>query len=107
MVWEIARVGETPRSLFWCQKIKRKGEFLAKIRYRQVHWCSALFCRTSPEQAKIPQNSPNFRVFDISGQTRVGGTPPPILGPYKPKKVVILREKSPFAGFLNLGKNSW
>ena len=65
MVWEKARVGGTPPSLFWGQRIQRKLEFLSKIPYRQVHWCAALFCRTTPEQAKIPQNRPNFRVFNF------------------------------------------
>ena len=36
------------------QRIQKKLEFLSKILYRQVHWCAALFCRTSPEEAKIP-----------------------------------------------------
>ena len=49
--WENARVEGTPPSLFWGQRIQRKGEFLAKILYRQVQWFAALFCRTSPEQA--------------------------------------------------------
>ena len=65
MVWEKARMGGTPPSLFWGQRIQRKLEFLSKILYRQVHWCAALFCRTSPEEAKIPQNRSNFKVFDI------------------------------------------
>ena len=81
MVWEKARVGGTPPSLFWGQRIQRKLEFLSKILYRQVHWCAALFCRTSPEQAKIPQNRPNFRVFHFLDKIQVGGPPPPILGP--------------------------
>ena len=48
MVWEKGRVGRTPPSIFWGQRIQRKFEFLSKILYRQVHWCAALFCRTSP-----------------------------------------------------------
>ena len=76
MVWEKARVGGTPQSLFWGQREKRKFEFLPKILYRQVHWCAALFCKTSPEQAKIPQNRPNFKVFDIFGRNSGGRTPP-------------------------------
>ena len=63
MVWEKARVGGTTPSLFWGWRIQRKMEILWKILYRQVHWCAALFCRTSPEQAKIPQNRPNFKGF--------------------------------------------
>ena len=81
MVWDKARVGGTPPSLFWGRRIQRKLEFLSKILYRQVHWCAALFCRTSPEQAKIPQNRPNFRVFDIFGHNSGKRTPPPILVP--------------------------
>ena len=75
-------MGRTPPSAFWGKRIPTKGQFLSKILYRQVHWCAALFCRTSPEQAKIPQNRPNFRVFDIFGQ-KPGrrNSPPPILGP--------------------------
>ena len=74
-------MGRTPPSVFWGKRIPTKGQFLSKILYRQVHWCAALFCRTSPEQAKIPQNRPNFRVFDIFGQ-KPGrrNPPPPILG---------------------------
>ena len=68
MVWEKARVGRNPPSVFWGQRIQRKLEFLSKMLYRQVHWCAALFCRTSLQQAKIPQNRPNFRVCDIFGQ---------------------------------------
>ena len=79
MVWEKARVGGTPPSLFWGQGIQRKLEFLSKVLYRQVQWCAALFCRTSPEQAKIPQNRPHFRVFDICGQQSGRRTPPPFL----------------------------
>ena len=81
MVWKKARVGGTPPSLFWGQRIQRKLEFLSKILYRQVPWCAALFCRTSPEQAKIPQNRPNFRVLIFLDKIRVGGPPPPILEP--------------------------
>ena len=81
MVWEQALVGGTPSSLFWGQETQRKLEFLLKILYRQVHWCAALFCRTNPEQAKIPQNKPNFRVFDTFGQDSGRRTPAPILGP--------------------------
>ena len=51
-------------------------EFLSKILYRQVPWFAALFCRTSPEQAKIPQNRPNFRVLIFLDKIRVGGPPP-------------------------------
>ena len=75
-------MGKTPPSVFWGKRIPTKGQFLSKILYRQVHWCAALFCRTSPEQAKIPQNRPNFRVFDIFGQKPGRRNPlPPILGP--------------------------
>ena len=80
MVWEKAPVAGTPPSLFWGQRIQRKLEFLSKIPYRQVHWCAALFCRTSPEEAKIPQNRPNFKVSDISGQGSGKTTPPPYFG---------------------------
>ena len=76
MVWEKGRVGGMPASLFWGQKIQRKLEFLSKILYEQVHWCAALFCRTSPEQAKIPHNRPHFRVCDIFGQNSGRRTPP-------------------------------
>ena len=78
MVWEKARVGGTTPSLFRGQRIQRKLEFLSKILHRQVHWCAALFCRTSPEQAKIPQNRPKFRVFDILGQKSGRRTPAPL-----------------------------
>ena len=81
MVWEKARVGGTPRSLFWGQKIRRKLEFWSEILYRQVHWCAALFCRTSPEEANIPQNRPNSKFFDVFGQDLGRRTTPPILGP--------------------------
>ena len=62
MVWQKARVGGTPPSVFWGKRLRTKGQFRSNIPHRQVHWCAALFCRTSPEQAKIPQNRPNFRV---------------------------------------------
>ena len=81
MAWEKARVGGTPPFLFWGQRIQRNFEFLSKILYRQVHWCAAPLCRTNPERAKIPKNRPNFKVFDIFGQTSGRRTPPPILGP--------------------------
>ena len=86
MVWEKARVGGTLPSLFLSQRIPREGEFLSKILYRHVHGCTALFCRTSPEQTKIPQNRPNFRVCDILEQESGRRTPPHILGPQKRKK---------------------
>ena len=76
IIWGKARMRGTPPSVFWGKRIPTKGQFLSKILYRQVHWCAALFCRTSPEQAKIPQNTPNFKVFDIFGQSRVGGPLP-------------------------------
>ena len=69
-------MGRTPPSVFWGKRIPTKGQFLSKILYRQVHWCAALFCRTSPEQAKIPQNRPNFRVFDVFAQMPGRRTPP-------------------------------
>ena len=75
MVWEKPRVGGTPPSLFWGQRVQGKGEVLAQIIYRQVRWCAALFCSTSPEQAKIAQNMSNFRVCDIFGQHSVKRTP--------------------------------
>ena len=71
-------MGRTPPSVFWGKRIPTKGQFLSKILYRQVHWCAALFCRTSREQAKIPQNRPNFRVFDIFGQEPGRRKPPPL-----------------------------
>ena len=71
-------MGRTPPSVFWGKRIPTKGQFLSKILYRQVHWCAALFCRTSPEQAKIPQNRPNFRVFDIFGLKPGRRNPPPL-----------------------------
>ena len=74
-------MGRTPPSVFWGKRVPTKGQFLSKILYRQVHWCAALFCRTSPEQAKIPQNRPNFRAFDIFGEELGRTTPFPILGP--------------------------
>ena len=74
-------MGRNPPSVFLGKRIPRKGQFPSKILYIQVHWCAALFCRTSPEQAKIPQNLPNFRVFDFFGQKPGRRTPPPILGP--------------------------
>ena len=90
MVWEKARVGGTPPSLFWGQRIQRKLEFLSKILYRQVHWCAALFCCTTPEQTKILQKRPNSRVFDGSGESSGGRNPPIlILGPENPKKIGI------------------
>ena len=79
-------MGRIPPSVFWGRRIPTKGQFLSKILFTQVHWCAALFCRTSPEQAQIPQKRPNFRVFDIFGQKPGRRTPPPILGPQKPKK---------------------
>ena len=96
MVSEKARVGGTPPSLFWGQRIQRKLEFLPKILYRQVHWCAALFCRTSPEQATIPQNRPNFRVFDIFGQNFGRRTPPPYFGAVETKKIGHFPRKTPF-----------
>ena len=90
-------MGRTPPSVFWGKRIPTKGQFLSKILYRQVHWCAALFCRTSPEQAKIPQNRPNFRVFDIFGQ-KPGrrNPPPPYFGAVEIKKVGHFLRKSAF-----------
>ena len=96
MVWEKARVGGTPQSLFWGQRIQRKFEFLSKILYRQAHWCAALFCRTSPEEAKIPENRPTFRVFDIFGQILGRRTPPPYFGAVETKKIGHSPRKNPF-----------
>ena len=86
----------TPPSVFWGRIIPTKGQFLSKILYRQVHWCAALFCRTSPEQAKIPQNRPNFRVFDIFGQKLGMRIPPPYFGAVETKKSGHFPRKSPF-----------
>ena len=96
MVWEKARVGGTPLSLFWGQRIQRKLEFLSQILYRQGHWCAALFCRTSPEQAKIPQNGPNFGVFDIFGQRSGKRTPSPYFGALETKDTGHFPQKTPF-----------
>ena len=104
MLWEKARSGETPPSLFWGQNIQRKLEFLSKILYRQVHWCAALFCRTSPEQAKIPQNRPIFRVFDIFGHDSGSAPPPPYFGDVATKEIGFFCEKPLFVDFLNFGK---
>ena len=93
MVWEKALVGGTPASLFWGQRLQRKLEFLSKILYRQVHWCAAPFCSTSPQQAKIPQNRPGFRVFD---KIRVGGPPLPYVGAVETKKNRSFLAKNPF-----------
>ena len=90
-------MGRTPPSVFWGKRIPTKQQFLSKILYRQVHWCAALFCRTSPEQAKIPQNRPNFRVFDIFGQKPGGrNPPPPYFGAVETKKVGHFPRKSAF-----------
>ena len=96
MVWKKARVGGTPPSLFWGQRIQSKLEFLSKILYRQVPWCAALFCRTSPEQAKIPQNRPNFRVLIFLDKIRVGGPPPPYFGAVETKKIGHFPRKTLF-----------
>ena len=69
-------MGRTPQSVFWGRRIPRKGQFLSKILYRQVHWCAALFCGTSPQQAEIPQNRPNFRVLIFWDKSWVGGPRP-------------------------------
>ena len=74
-------MGRTPQSVFWGKRIPTKWQFLSKILYKQVHWCAALFCETSPEEAKIPHNWPNFKASDIFGQNSGRRTPPPILGP--------------------------
>ena len=103
MVWEKAGVGGTPPSLFRGQRIQRKLEFLSKILFRQVHWCAALFCRTSPEQAKIPQNRPNSRVFDIFGRNSRRRTPP-YFGAVETKKIGHFSRKPLFADLLNFGK---
>ena len=95
MVWEKAWVGETPPSLFWGQRIQRKLECLSKILYRQVHWCAALFCRTSPEEAKIPQNRPNLRVFDIFRHNS-GRTTPPLFWGSRNQKNRSITAKNPF-----------
>ena len=107
MVWEKTRMGGAPRSLFWGQRIQRKLEFLSKILYRQVHWCAALFCRTSPEQAKIPQNRPDFRVFDTFGHNLGRRTPLPYFGAVETKQIGHFSRKTPFCQrFEFLGKNS-
>ena len=104
MVWEKARVGGTPPSLFWGQRIQRKLEFLSKILYRQVHWCAALFCRTSPEEAEIPQNRPNFRVFDIFGHILGRRTPPLFWGRRNQTNRSFPAKKPLFVDILNFGK---
>ena len=86
MVWEKGRMGGTHPSLFLGWRIQTQGEFLAKILYRQVHWCAALFCTTSPEQAKIPHNRPNFSVLDISGRAWVRGAPAHYTGAVQTKQ---------------------
>ena len=96
MVWEKARVGGTPPSLFWGQRIQRKLEFLSKILYRQVHWCAALFCRTSPEQAKIPQIGQISGFLIFLDKIRVGGPPPPYFGAVETKKIGHFSRKTPF-----------
>ena len=88
-------MGRTPPSVFWGKRIPTEGQFLSKILYRQVHWCAALF-RTSPEQAKIPQNRPIVRVFDILGQKPGRRTPPPNFGAVETKILGLLPQESPF-----------
>ena len=56
MVWKKARVGGTPPSLFWGQRIQRKLEFLSKILYRQV---GTLVCSTVlQDQPRARKNTP-------------------------------------------------
>ena len=55
-------------------------------------------------EAKIPQNRPNLRVFDIFGQNLGRKTPPPYFGDVEIKKEVISREEPLFVDFLNFGK---
>ena len=96
MVWEKARVGGTSPSVFWGKGIPRKGQFLSKILYRQVHWCAAVFCRTSPEQAEIYHNIGQISGFLIFlDKTRVGG-PPPFFGAVEAKKNRSFGAKIPF-----------
>ena len=89
-------MGRTPPPVFWGKRIPPKGQFPSKILYRQVHWCAALFCRTSPEQAKIPQNRPNFRAFDIFEQWPGRRTPPPYFGDVETKMIGHFPRKTPF-----------
>ena len=78
--------GRKPPLLFWGCIVPAKGSFWSFWvhnlpswffrAYRQVHWCASLFCGTTPEQRKIPQNRPNSRFFDGFGG-RSGGRNPP------------------------------
>ena len=88
-------MGRTPPSVFWGKRIPTKGQFLSKILYRQVHWCAALFCRTSPEQAKIPQNRPISGFFDFFGQRQGRRTPAPYFGAVETNKIGLVPRKSP------------
>ena len=47
-------------------------------------------------QAKIPQNRPNFRVFDIFGQSSGRRTPPPYFGAVETKRIGHFLRKTPF-----------
>ena len=96
MVSEKAWVGGTPPSLFSGQRIQTKLDILSKILYRQVHWCAALFCRTNPQQAKIPQNRPIFRVFDTFGQRPGRVTPPPFFEAVGTKSNGLFSRKTTF-----------
>ena len=76
-----------PHLLFWGCIGQRKGSFWSFWvpnlvswvfrAYRQVHWCAALFCSTTPEQTKIPKSRLNSRVSDGLGESLSGRNPPP------------------------------
>ena len=86
---------EPPHPYFGARESKENWN-LSKVLYRQVHWCAALFFRTSPEQAKIPQNRPNVRVFDICGHNSGRRTPPPLIWGCRNQKNRSFLAKNPF-----------
>ena len=75
--------------------------FMSIRAYRQVLWCAALFCSTTPEQTQIPQNRANSRVFDGLRESSGGRKRPiTILGPGNPKKRGISGENPLYEGTL-------
>ena len=88
-------MGGTPTSVFWGIGVPTKGQFLSKILYRQVHWCAALFCSTSSEQAHIPRIG-QISVFLIFLDKRRVGGPPPLFWGQRNQKNKFFSAKIPF-----------
>ena len=105
--WHIphhAQKGSSPHVMSCPRESKEKWNFCRQSsigRYTGVQHCSA---GPALRRQKIPQNRPNFRVFDIFEQTLGRRTPPLFWGRRNQKNRSFPAKKPLFVDILNFGK---